>query len=434
MSKSIYEPVIYQLPIQPKNKSILNEKPTIIHSKFQSEPMFKLGFNHFAHPTKEKLSIINKVKLKKELYYVANEFEASINSYEGDIQNNSLTYFSTNIVSNNFYSLWEILLYFNLLPNDSTNITTVNISDTSGVFTQATMCFRDKFSTKNKSDQYYCMFESNEDNLTDLEDKFIKYYSKEKPKNFILSEDKSILQFTKELIDQKINAELITANGELQWFDKNYQEQESYRLILNEIISALNLQAKNGNFVCRFFETFTNISIKLILILQEFYTNVIICKPLMSRKFESERYVIAIGFKYAKSNELQSKIDILEKISNEMNKFELENKFTNDIFSEYEIPKDYLSVFKTLNNTIYCSQFETINNIDKYIKSDNFMGDEYHKYQEKQILATTYWLKTFYPITKNDFAKNAKEIQKNAEFIIIKNRKKVEEDIANIIV
>ena len=51
------------------------------------------------------------------------------------------------------------------------------------------------------------------------------------------------------------------------WIDENYQEQEAYKLILGEIITAFKVQEKGGSFVLKLFEIYTDISIKMISIL-----------------------------------------------------------------------------------------------------------------------------------------------------------------------
>ena len=62
----------------------------------------------------------------------------------------------------------------------------------------------------------------------------------------------------------KNKANFITADGGFIWKNENTQEQEVYSLLLGQIIAAVKIQAKNGNFVCKFFETFTKTSLKLI--------------------------------------------------------------------------------------------------------------------------------------------------------------------------
>ena len=42
----------------------------------------------------------------------------------------------------------------------------------------------------------------------------------------------------------EVDKEFITADGGFYWNNENYQEQEAYKLILGEIITALNIQKK----------------------------------------------------------------------------------------------------------------------------------------------------------------------------------------------
>ena len=68
--------------------------------------------------------------------------------------------------------------------------------------------------------------------------------------------------------------------------DENIQEQEAFKLILAQIIMALKIQATGGHFVCKLYKSFTGITTKFIDILNTFYEEVYLAKPLMSRDIE----------------------------------------------------------------------------------------------------------------------------------------------------
>ena len=88
-------------------------------------------------------------------------------------------------------------------------------------------------------------------------------------------------------------ATLVTADGGFVWKNENYQEQESYKLLLGEIITAIKIQKEGGTFVLKVFDIFTKLTIKLICIIQSFYEDVFIYKPFLSRSSNSEKYIIA---------------------------------------------------------------------------------------------------------------------------------------------
>jgi 23S rRNA U2552 (ribose-2'-O)-methylase RlmE/FtsJ len=58
---------------------------------------------------------------------------------------------------------------------------------------------------------------------------------------------------------------------------------------MQQIIAALNVQAKDGHFVLKIFESFTIPTVKLLYILSSFYNETYIYKPSYSRPTESER-------------------------------------------------------------------------------------------------------------------------------------------------
>ena len=73
------------------------------------------------------------------------------------------------------------------------------------------------------------------------------------------------------------------------------------------------------------------------------------------------------------------------------------NKFTFDIYPDLEFPTGYLNKFKFINIKIANPQQIMINEIVKYIKENNYYGEKYHNFREKQIEATKWWVNYFYP-------------------------------------
>ncbi len=91
---------------------------------------------------------------------------------------------------------------------------------------------------------------------------------------------------------------LITADGGFD-FTQQYTDQESVsaNLIFCQIAFALALQAPGGDFVIKFFDTFTKISLDLLFLLANLYDQVSIVKPCTSRPANSEKYVVCCGFR-----------------------------------------------------------------------------------------------------------------------------------------
>ena len=84
-------------------------------------------------------------------------------------------------------------------------------------------------------------------------------------------------------------------------------------------------------------------------------------------------------------------------------------QFVVDIFPKFILTNNFLDIFKYINITIANTQQIMINMLVQYIKSNNYFGDEYHKYHENQILATKWWLSTYFVESKTDFTKLVKD-------------------------
>jgi len=391
------------------------------YSRFLSQPQISNGFNIFIHKTKDKMSFVEDPKYKnKNFYHVTNQFEHTITNPDKnklDIASYSKMYFKigenskVNIVSRAFYKLWEILLIFDLVPKKTGQFITAHLAEAPGSFVQSIIFFREKFyksSDYSKDEHYVVSISDDSAGIPTFKKNFRAEYSRVKiyeQDGGDLTDIKSIDKFAK--FSKK--ADLITADGGFIWNDENYQEQEAYRLILGEIITALKIQEINGSFVLKLFEIYTDISIKIISILTSVYTNVYITKPLTSRPSNSERYIICKKFKGVDNSVLKKMEELLENI----NKNELNKMFLSDILPDYKIDDSTKYVTNISSIILSNIQHESINKMITYINSGNYYGDQYHQYLEEQQKANDFWCSTFYPLDDLDM----KEVQKNlAEF------------------
>ena len=245
-----------------------------------------------------------------------------------------------------------------------------------------------------------------------------KTYPSEKAKKYKSRSDGDITQiktislFKKEVSKSKKYADLVTADGGFEWTDENYQEQEAYQLILGEAIAALRVQNKDGHFVLKLFETFTTPTLKIIYLLSSFYKNVYICKPFFSRTSNSEKYLICKGFKYDQKTDkkkLDEKIEILESVLSKLST----NEYLQDFIPDLELPSEFINNFKYINVEIANKQQIMINKIVTYIKENNYFGDKYHEYREKQIEANDWWINNFLTEKYNkNVLKNLSDITK----------------------
>jgi 23S rRNA U2552 (ribose-2'-O)-methylase RlmE/FtsJ len=408
-------------------------------------PLCSLGFHHFIHSVKDYMETTKEIE-RKEVYYVLNPFEHKIDNFDKSLINLTPVYLeldgAPNVLSRGFYKMWEMIMMFDLISTKS-NFISAHLAEGPGAFIQAVMFYRDKFSPKaSKSDKYYAITLHREDtdgHVPPLAKEFVDYYAKEKPRRFIQHETHSLKQSggsadrdNGDLTDPKTiklfggqigkdKADLITSDGGIEFVNENTQEQEAFQLILGQIITALTVQAKGGHYVCKLFESFTTVTAKIIYLLRQFYEEVYIFKPLMSRQSNSEKYLICKGFI---SDKVSKQTDTLMKVLTTMRK---DKRYLNDIFPSFSLPKEFESHLITINTQIANKQLVAINNIIKYIQSNNFFGDQYHNSRQKQIEATQYWVNKFYPMNEKDKNASIKLNEKEVDGLVSENEKKTEE-------
>lgn len=432
---SNFLPLVFDISNKDNKITTYDETPEF--SQNIDYPKFSLGFHHFNHQSKTKMDITKEFEGKKKVYNVINQFERYVDDYEDSIGNVSQKYFKSqaDIISRSFYKLWELFFMFDLIDLSEKNFVSAHLSEDSGSFVQATMFYRDQKDSKN--DKYYTI-NVNSDHIPKLNDTFIDVYKKDKRliphKTYSTQEaggsfkkDNGDLRNLKTIklfggnFDKK-KANFITANGGINWKTDVLQEQDAFKLILSQIITAVQIQESNGTFVCKFYEMFTNITTKLLSILTTFYKKVYIAKPLMSRDAKSERFLVCLDFIDSKDN--KTKISKLESILSEINNNHKLNIV--DYFSEYKLD-DVLKANIIRSNTILQNkQFTDINKMIVFINKQNFRGDEYFNYKEKQILASKYWISTFLP--EKDFISARNKVAESTNNII-KDNKSVVDDV-----
>jgi 23S rRNA U2552 (ribose-2'-O)-methylase RlmE/FtsJ len=350
---SKYTPLIYKIP------SIVEDifDNNVLTSSTINQPLFSLGFHSFIHRTKSAMDCINKLETKNEFYYVVNPFEHIINDYTDSIYNITQKYFNTKeIVPRSFYKIWEIITMFDI--GNSTNILGL---------------------TKESECLQACSF-------------YKKKYHNIKTQIVYLDTDKVTDSY-----------DLIIDDSQFTPINKNYIEQEAYIHIFTNIVNSIKLQAKNGSFVLKVYDTFTNVTIKLIYLLKTFYEEVYIHKPFFSRNTDSEKYIICSKFIYDGSKK-QKNIVSLENMLKQMNK-----DFIVDIFPKFILTPEHTNVFKYTNIIIINNLQISINMLVQYIKSNNYFGNEYHSYHTKQIDANKWWISTYFN-AKPDFTKMVKDL------------------------
>jgi 23S rRNA U2552 (ribose-2'-O)-methylase RlmE/FtsJ len=146
---------------------------------------------------------------------------------------------------------------------------------------------------------------------------------------------------------------LITADGGFdEGTDFNNKEQLHYGLILSEIYGAIRLQQKDGHFILKVFDVFTQTSVHLLYLLSLCYKEVIIYKPKTSRPTNSEKYVVCKYFQLAEINREKILKNLLY-LSNQLRN----NKSKYISFSLFScIPTSFLQQIFDMNKSLLNKQ------------------------------------------------------------------------------
>ena len=293
-------------------------------------------------------------------------------------------------ISRAFYKLIEICNIFSLLDYHE-SIITFHLAEGPGGFMESVNYLRNNY----ENDKYY--------GIT-LIDNDINVPSWRKSKSLIENK-KYIIEygpskdgnlFKKENLEYYYNnmfnsVDLVTGDGGFDFsLDFNNQETNSLKLILVQVIYALCIQKKGGNFVLKIFDIFTLPTIQIIFILSSVYDNVYICKPNTSRIANSEKYLVCKNYKHNRN--------IIKYFINNFNS--IFSNTTNNIYSILQIRIPYLFINKIEEyNAIYGQQ--QIENINFTINLINISNSK--KYKKKDQLDEH----------KNEVSDNESDVLKN---------------------
>lgn len=333
----------------------ISTKDNVILSPIMAYPLISLGFHSFVKRTREAMNITKNLESKTEFYYVVNPFEINISNYEDDLQQSTKTYLKNKEdFDNEFFQIWESLFVLNIA--NQKELSTLVLSKKSSDIISAVKLYREKTGLSNKKDNI----------------------SK----------------------DNKGKMDLIIAT------DSEINENESYKILIENIIDILKSQDNNGNALLKVNDTYTLTTIKLIYLLSSFYNETYVYKPFMSRPTISEKYIVLKGFKMNKEvdNIIKGLESILEKSKSD--------KYIVEIFPELIISKDIINIFKFINTKLVNNQQIMINDIVVYIKENNYFGEKYHDYRDKQISSTKWWINNFFPPSVNIYKKNVEDLEK----------------------
>lgn len=186
--------------------------------------------------------------------------------------------------------------------------------------------------------------------------------------------------------------DFITADGGFDYsIEYNYQEQASSKLIFSQIITALKCQKMGGDFVCKFFELNSYLTVEMLYILYLSYKKITIYKPFTSRIANSEKYIICNGYVGIDVNFLDELFNVLKDWNNKNNNH---NKTLNQLF--IEIPILFIHKINDLNKIITDNQIQSINNIINNITNKTNLNKDWKTQNlQKNIINARNWCKKY---------------------------------------
>jgi len=176
--------------------------------------------------------------------------------------------------------------------------------------------------------------------------------------------------------------DLVTADGGFDFSgDFNAQETKMGGLLYSQVVFASALQKQGGTFILKMFDTFSLLSVQILYLLSVMYEKVYIVKPNTSRYANSERYVVAQGFR---SNDGRKEwtiqfLDNYEKVQ------------THNLCSIFtvEVPSLYLTRIEECNAALGQQQMDTISATLTLIR--NPRQDKIEKMRSSNIQKCVVW-------------------------------------------
>jgi hypothetical protein len=331
-------------------------------------PKLNTGFVYWTHINLNKKNDFKKFEGKKPVYRV---IDAYYSKSDNDKNLDALMSKSHgSIVSDGFYHMWEIAKYFGF--DSMKSVKSLHVNDDGG-------SAQGLHAVRNKKGDSYTIVSSNV------------------PKSVTKHKNVSVAKSIKDSKAKGIN--LVTYDSGLDWSMDNQQEQENNTQLMKDMYDILSVQAKGANMVIKMYETFTDLSKKYMLLMKNLYDKVYMIKPLSVSNTVSDQYMVCVSLK-----------DPKHKLIAELKGKTFNNNLI-DFATDISIPINLISQLSAYNISLVERQFMTIGKMIIFIRKNNYHGDAYETYRERQLEHTEYWLEKF--VDGNDGDKLLKTALKN---------------------
>lgn len=298
-------------------------------------------------------------------------------------------------ISRSFYKLIELYNILNIDKDFNYSINSFHLAEGPGGFIEAMTHLRSRY----PDDKYYGMTLINEN--SDIIPGWKKSY------NFLNSNKNIFIEYGKDKKGDLLNVnnlwycydkykdsiDLITGDGGFDFSnDFNKQEINANKLIFSQMCFAIAMQKKNGCFILKIFDIFTNATIDILYILSQLYKKIYIVKPNTSRYANSEKYVIC---KYFKNINI---LPILKKLST-IYPF-LNNNISIKRFLNINIPYIFINKLEDINAILGQQQLENI--LTTFHLIENYKQEKIDTLKKNNIQKSIQWcMKYKIPFNKN---------------------------------
>lgn len=319
-------------------------------------------------------------------------------------------------ISRAYHKIFEILSRFKMVPHTH-HLISAHLAEGPGGFIEATVDYRKRLFPKyQKRDKYYGVtlrLEYKDEKPPGFgEDELGIEFLAENPNVIIsygtpkgsgdLTDPDIILGFQKQT---KSKCQLVTADGGFSYTNvENIQEQLVDQLLFGEVVTALACSEKGANFVCKLYDVFTEPTERIMELTASYYEHFWFCKSETSRSANSERYLVAKGFKGISDKQLSYLLTILKKWREEVYYSGFDPRYPKKFVAKVIIPGDMNEQFRQfVKNTNTIMLTEQVNKLTEVIEIAHHRVPAYMKDQtsheitiEKQKKYAKLWVERYY--------------------------------------
>ena len=217
-------------------------------------------------------------------------------------------------------------------------------------------------------------FSSNKQDFYKLWEVITKYNVLGKTNKCTDEYSKKIVELNKKsLSDNKYDCLIINNHIKL-----NVNQEKSYNKNIIDNIKLIDKLNKSGNMILKLYTTFTQYSVDLIALLSQLFNKTYIYIPHTVETYRNEKYLVCLN--YLPNDKI--------------------NKFINELNGSYislniNLPEDYIKFIFDMNRAEMVKQTEAINQMEEYIKNNNYFGSEYEEHYKKAVKKSAEWIKEF---------------------------------------